>query len=92
MLPVADSITIAQNKPVRIEDSGHALEAAIMRLMKHNKRFEHAELITEAQRVMSSSYSINIDTKTVKKHIESLIDRSYMERDTDNPKLYAYVP
>ena len=33
----------------------------------------------------------NVNVNDLKKRIESLIDREYLERDKDNPSLYTYL-
>jgi cullin 1 len=48
----------------------------------------HQQLIAE---VLSQLAFFKPDPKVIKKRIESLIDREYLERDPDNPNTYRYL-
>jgi cullin 3 len=64
------------------------IDAAIVRIMKMRKRMPHNDLITETVRQLSSRFVP--DVSMIKKQIESLIDREYLERGTENMPMYNY--
>ncbi len=58
------------------------MEAAIVRVMKARKTMHYAELIAEVTQQLSSRF--NPQPTQLKKRIESLIEREYIERlDSD---------
>merc|ERR1711865_791541 len=71
------------------EDRKHAIEAAIVRIMKTRKSLEHQKLILEASTRLMRHFKP--DPKQIKKRIEDLIAREYLERDANNPNLYKYL-
>ncbi|EZF72760.1 hypothetical protein H105_05043 [Trichophyton soudanense CBS 452.61] len=72
------------------EERGNTIEAAIVRIMKQRKTLAHSQLITEAISQLAARFTP--DVNMVKKRIESLIDREYLERITDSdPPAYSYV-
>ncbi|KAL8727762.1 MAG: hypothetical protein Q9166_005817 [cf. Caloplaca sp. 2 TL-2023] len=72
------------------EERGHAIEAAIVRTMKQRKELKHQQLITEVIQQLTARFSP--DVTLLKKKIESLIEREYLERlgDIDRPA-YRYM-
>lgn len=76
--------------PVSVEeDRRHLIEAAIVRIMKARKSLHHNDLIAEVTRQMSVRFQPA--PQTIKKRIESLIDREYLERSAEEHRLYKYV-
>ena len=75
----------------RVDDErGHAIEAAIVRIMKQRKSLSHQQLMTETLQQLSSRFQP--DVNMVKKKIEALIDREYLERGADPEKpTYNYL-
>jgi len=65
------------------------IEAAIVRTMKARKTMEHSNLIAEVTKQLSSRFRPN--PLIIKKRIESLIEREYLERSKTNRKLYNYL-
>jgi Cullin protein neddylation domain len=57
------------------------IDAAIVRTMKTRKTLGHTLLVNE----LMSQLKFPMRTSDLKKRIESLIDREYMERDPSNP-------
>lgn len=70
------------------EDRSFAVEASIVRIMKARKTLKHQDLVAEVLNQMSF---FNPDTRTIKKKIESLIEREYLERNADNAGIYNYL-
>ncbi|ESO98807.1 hypothetical protein LOTGIDRAFT_187016 [Lottia gigantea] len=68
-------------------DRQYQVDAAIVRIMKTRKTLSHNLLISE----LYNQLKFPVKPTDLKKRIESLIDRDYMERDKDNPNSYHYV-
>jgi cullin 3 len=71
------------------EDRRHLVEASIVRIMKARKALGHNELIAEVTRQLSVRFTPA--PQFVKKRIESLIEREYLERSDDDHRYYSYV-
>ena len=71
------------------EDRRHLVEAAIVRIMKARKTLHHNDLIAEVSRQLSVRFSPS--PQFVKKRIESLIEREYLERTQGDHRVYQYV-
>jgi cullin 3 len=71
------------------EDRKHMIEAAIVRTMKSRKNIQHANLVAEVTKQLSSRFRPN--PLTIKKRIESLIEREYLERSPTDRKVYNYL-
>jgi cullin 1 len=71
------------------KDRKYAIDAAVVRVMKSRKALEHNQLVLEVMQQVRRMFSA--DQKAIKKRIEDLIDREYLERDANNPRLYKYL-
>ncbi len=71
------------------EDRKHQIEAAIVRVMKARKNMEHNNLIAEVTKQLQSRFVPN--PMIIKKRIESLIEREYLERSKSDRKVYQYL-
>ncbi|KAH9606913.1 hypothetical protein KSS87_009308 [Heliosperma pusillum] len=69
------------------QDRQYQVDAAIVRIMKTRKVLSHTLLITE----LFQQLKFPIKPADLKKRIESLIDREYLERDKNNPQIYNYL-
>ncbi|MBN3281835.1 CUL4B protein, partial [Polyodon spathula] len=69
------------------QDRQYQIDAAIVRIMKMRKTLSHNLLVSE----LYNQLKFPVKPGDLKKRIESLIDRDYMERDKDNPNQYHYV-
>ncbi|XP_026806064.1 cullin-4B [Rhopalosiphum maidis] len=69
------------------QDRQYQMDAAIVRIMKMRKSLMHNLLISE----LFNQLKFPAKPADLKKRIESLIDRDYMERDKDNPNQYNYI-
>jgi len=76
--------------PLKVEeDRRHLVEAAIVRIMKARKALGHNDLFAEVTRQLSVRF--HPSPQFVKKRIESLIEREYLERSEADHRLYSYV-
>ncbi len=71
------------------EDRRHLVEAAVVRIMKARKALHHNDLIAEVTRQLSVRFTPA--PQFIKKRIESLIEREYLERSLDDHRVYTYV-
>jgi len=72
------------------DSRGFVVEAAIVRIMKQRKELSHAQLVTETLTQLSSQFKP--DVTMIKKKIESLIEREYLERMEEAPvPSYRYL-
>eukprot|EP00879_Flechtneria_rotunda_P010711 GHRR01011193.1.p1 GENE.GHRR01011193.1~~GHRR01011193.1.p1 ORF type:complete len:707 (+),score=276.31 GHRR01011193.1:915-3035(+) len=71
------------------KDRRYAIDAAIVRTMKSRKVLQHQQLVLEVVQQLSRMFKP--DFKLIKKRIEDLIARDYLERDKDNPQLFKYL-
>ncbi|EPY49661.1 Cullin 3 [Schizosaccharomyces cryophilus OY26] len=92
--------TVAQ---VRVEDDGerkrtmekvdesrkHQADACIVRVMKDRKTLEHNQLVAEVTRQLSSRFQPN--PIMIKRRIEALIEREYLQRSAENGRIYEYL-
>jgi cullin-4 len=69
------------------QDRQYQIDAAIVRIMKTRKTLTHNLLITE----LYDQLKFPVKPQDLKKRIESLIERDYLERDKDNSNTYHYV-
>jgi len=93
---IGTSTAVKENEFERIEtrekveeDRRPQIEAAIVRLMKSRKILQHNDIITEVTRQLSNRF--NPSPVAIKRRIESLIEREYMERDANDRNLYRYI-
>lgn len=86
-IPMASLDSSCNTKRVE-EDRSLAIEAAIVRIMKARKALQHQQLLSE---VLAQLAFFKPNPRVVKKRIEALIDRGYLERSTDNPHVYNYL-
>jgi cullin 3 len=85
-----DSSKVDGSVPVAVEeDRRHLVEAAIVRIMKARKSLNHNDLIAEVTRQLSIRFQPS--PIFIKKRIESLIEREYLERSPNEHRVYLYV-
>lgn len=71
------------------EDRKPQIEAAIVRIMKARRQLDHNSIISEVTRQLAPRFLPN--PTLIKKRIESLIERDFIERDPDDRRLYRYI-
>ncbi|KAJ5653723.1 hypothetical protein N7490_000726 [Penicillium lividum] len=71
------------------EERYGTIESAIVRIMKQRKTLTHTHLISEVLSQLSSRFVPEVTM--IKKRIESLIDREYLDRVSEDPPTYDYV-
>jgi len=69
------------------QDRQYQIDAAIVRIMKTRKTLTHPMLISEVYQQLK----FPIKPPDLKKRIESLIEREYLERDSSNANQYNYL-
>lgn len=68
-------------------DREYQVDAAVVRIMKARKRLSHTMLMSEVM----SQLRFPAQNADIKKRIESLIERDYLERDPDENAFYRYL-
>ncbi|EPS42379.1 hypothetical protein H072_3615 [Dactylellina haptotyla CBS 200.50] len=71
------------------ESRAHLIEASIVRTMKARKTLKHSDLMLQITDQLSKRFMP--DPGMIKKRIESLIEREYLERDANDPNTYVYL-
>ncbi|KAI8066220.1 Cullin [Gilbertella persicaria] len=71
------------------EERKHQIEASIVRIMKDRKTMEHNLLIAEVTKQLNARFIPS--PVMIKKRIEALIDREYLERSTEDRRSYHYL-
>ncbi|KAG6429704.1 hypothetical protein SASPL_107757 [Salvia splendens] len=71
------------------EDRKPQIEAAIVRIMKSRRVLDHNNIIAEVTKQLQSRFLAN--PGEIKKRIESLIERDFLERDNEDRRLYRYL-
>jgi len=68
-------------------DREYQVDAAVVRIMKARKRLLHTTLVSEVM----SQLRFPVPNADLKKRIESLIERDFLERDPDELNHYRYL-
>ncbi|KAJ1034670.1 hypothetical protein NDA13_000927 [Ustilago tritici] len=71
------------------EERKNLIEACIVRIMKNRKTLGHNDLVQETITQLSARFQPTIPL--IKKRIESLIEREYLERQQDDRGMYNYL-
>ena len=72
-----------------LQSRQHSVDAAVVRIMKTRKTLEHNQLIIEVSKQLSHRFVT--DASFIKKRIEGLIEKEYLERDQSDRRLYHYL-
>merc|ERR1712227_345215 len=65
----------------------YQVDAIVVRIMKARQRMNHQQLMSE----LATQLKFPARPADLKKRIESLIERDYLERDENNPQVYNYL-
>ncbi|CAM9265834.1 unnamed protein product, partial [Discosporangium mesarthrocarpum] len=82
--------TVEENEKTHeavFRDRQYQVDAVIVRTMKARKTLPHTQLMSE----LFSQIKFPASPVDLKKRIESLIERDYLERDPTNPATYNYL-
>ncbi|KAJ3032202.1 UNVERIFIED_CONTAM: Cullin-4 [Siphonaria sp. JEL0065] len=82
--------TVEENKDTTekvFTDRQYQVDAAIVRIMKTRKKLTHTLLIAE----LFEQLKFPIKAQDLKKRIESLIDREYLERESSDSSTYVHL-
>jgi len=88
--PVQSARTTQERKSTAARvllDRQYSLDAHIVRIMKARKTMQHSQLTAE----ILEQIKFPTEIKDIKKRIETLIEREYMERDAKDSKIYHYM-
>ena len=69
------------------QDRAHAVDAAIVRIMKTRRSLAHKLLARE----LAAQLRFAVAGPALKKRVESLIDREFLARDEADPSVYNYL-
>jgi cullin-4 len=81
----AEENTATQEKV--FQDRIFSVDAAVVRTMKARKKIKHTMLISE----LFEQLKFPVAASDLKKRIESLINREYIARDSNDSQLYEYI-
>jgi cullin 1 len=84
--PVEDRKKVLQDVD---NDRRYAIDAAIVRTMKSRKTLAHQKLVLEVVQQLSKGFKP--DFKIIKKRIEDLVTREFLERDKEDPTVFNYL-
>ena len=84
--PVEDRKKVLQDVD---NDRRYAIDAAIVRTMKSRKSLAHQKLVLEVVQQLSKGFKP--DFKIIKKRIEDLVAREFLERDKEDPSVFNYL-
>lgn len=66
-----------------------AVDAAVVRIMKSRRALKHQQLVVEVNQQLQKMFKPEL--RLIKKRIDDLISREYLERDKDDPNTFKYV-
>lgn len=85
---IMPTLTVVKSNQNIEKEREHVIEACIVRIMKARKTLTHTELLSE---VLTQLQLFRPDPAFIRKRIESLIERDFLERDSENRSVYKYL-
>ena len=85
-----ESEPAAEKTRARVDDDRKPqIEAAIVRVMKARRVLDHNGVVQEVTKQLSARFIPN--PTDIKKHLENLIEREFIERDRNDRRLFVYL-
>jgi len=85
-----ESEPAAEKTRARVDDDRKPqIEAAIVRVMKARRALDHNGVVQEVTKQLSARFIPN--PTDIKKHLENLIEREFIERDRNDRRLFVYL-
>jgi len=72
-----------------VQDRRHAIDAAIVRVMKTRKALAYNELVVEVVNQLQQSFLP--EAKMIKMRVDDLINKEYIMRDEENSQVFKYI-
>lgn len=86
---IAGGVKVADVDAEVMKERGMIIDATCVRIMKSRKVENHNDLVSA---IIHQIKMFPAQPPLIKKRIESLIEREYLERDPDNRAKYIYKP
>ena len=71
------------------QDRSKVLQAAIVRLMKARKKLRFQDIVVETTKLVRERFEPAM--RQIRREVEGLVERDYLERDEDDPHLLRYL-
>ena len=93
-IPVMGSKINKETETTKVEgkvedDRRYAIEAAIIKVMKTHKEIDFQSLISNTAMLLRGKFQP--DPATIKKRLEQLIERDFIERDEHDKRIFKYI-
>jgi hypothetical protein len=88
-VPKVVAQNVQESQTVVNEDRSDLIDSAIVRAMKTRNRMTHGDLVSEVTNLCIGVFSPQ--PMHIKRRIECLIDKDFIERDTNDMHVYVYV-
>lgn len=79
----------SEDAGILAQERAQKAEAAIIRIMKAKKEFSHAELVQLATSMLQQHFKA--PPQLIKRAIQGLLSKEYIERSEADPQIYRYV-
>jgi len=79
----------AQDHELVMKQREFEIDAAMVRVLKMRNRIEWNKVQVEVINALQSRF--NPEPRIMKKRLESLVERGFMERDENDPKFLVYI-
>lgn len=72
------------------DERRHAIQAAIVRIMKSRRKATYSELVAEVSSILET-YRIRVTPQDIKQNLETLIDKEFVERSPQDANTFVYL-